>query len=184
MLNQNLGVGATYESSHWMLGCQFQQDNVTPRSAHIPINGVVIKKILCTKLACLKSRVQIVGKKIRRDATQLQGRSKLNYFQRCFWQQIQNEHIYFNRFVPSSVRISFEITFSFQSVWKQRAIWFFFPFLSDYYMFLSNQVKTLLHLLEYVTLLGAPLHFKGIFRLLLTLPEEQKLQFIEKDIDR
>lgn len=51
-------------------------------------------------------------------------------------------------------------------------------------MFLSNQVKTLLHLLEYVTLLGAPLHFKGIFRLLLALPEEQKLQFIEKDIDR
>lgn len=77
------------------------------------------KKILCTKLACLKSRVQIVGKKIRRDATQLQGRSKLNYFQRCFWQQIQNEHIYFNRFVPSSVRISFEITFSLQSVLKQ-----------------------------------------------------------------
>lgn len=119
MLNQNLGVGATYESSHWMLGCQFQQDNVTPHSAHIPINGVVVKKkILCTKLTCLKSRVQIVGKKIRRDPTQLQRRSKLNYFQRCCWHQIQNEHIYFNRFVPSSVRISFEITFFPQSVWK------------------------------------------------------------------
>lgn len=142
------------------------------------------KTIICTKLACLKSRVQIVGKKIRRDATQLQRSSELNYFQRCFWQQIQNEHIYFNRFAPSSVRISFEITFFPQSVWKQRAIWFFFPFLSDCYMFLSNQVKTLLHLLESVTLLGALLHFIGIFRLLLALPEEQKLQFIEKDIDR
>lgn len=85
------------------------------------------KKIICTKLACLKSRVQLVGKKIRCDATQLQGRSKLNYFQRCFWQQIQNEHIYFNRFVPSSVRISFEITFFFSISLKTKSHLIFLP---------------------------------------------------------